>query len=100
MAPVARNRWSVASRALAAIVGGYVLTNLVTLTLSLLPSLTGAAVASSLLGATMASFLIWTAIVMAVFHARTAVRAWGWLTGIALPLAWAVCLLLPGAGRW
>jgi hypothetical protein len=48
-------------------------------------------------GATMASFLVWTAIVMTVFHARSATRAWAWLTAAAVPLSLIVWQLLPGA---
>jgi hypothetical protein len=37
-----------------------------------------------LLATTMASFLVYAAIVMAVFHARSAVRAWMWLAVAAV----------------
>ena len=77
----AKERWSVASRVLAAAAGGYALTSLTTLALSLLLHRVGAGRAEAVLASTMASFLLYTAVVMAVFHARTALRAW---TGIIL----------------
>jgi hypothetical protein len=40
--------------------------------------------AQALLATTMASFLVYAAIVMAVFHARSAVRAWMWLAVAAV----------------
>ncbi len=66
-------RWSVASRVLAAVLGGYALTNLVIVTLSLAwPGNPARAV----LGASLLGFLIYAGIVMWVFAVRTAKRAW------------------------
>jgi hypothetical protein len=92
----ARRRWSIASRALAAGVGGYALTSLFTLALPLALAFLGVNQAQALLAATIASFLLYAAIIMAVFHARNAARAWAWLIAIALPLGLVVWLLLPG----
>lgn len=94
---LARNRLSIASRALAAIAGGYAFTSLLAIAVSLLLPLVGVPPASALLGATMASFLVWTAVVMAVFHARSATRAWAWLLGAAAPMGLVVWRLLPGS---
>jgi hypothetical protein len=53
--------------------------------------------AQALLATTMASFLVYAAIVMAVFHARSAVRAWMWLAVAAVPPGMVTALLLPEA---
>ncbi len=90
--PSAR-RWSVASRTLAATVGGYALVSLMTLVVPLLLGTIGVSRPQSWLATTMASFPIQAAIVMAVFHARTATRAWLGLLVAAVPLAVAVLLL-------
>lgn len=93
--PSARHRWGVASRTLAAIFGGYAVTSLFNLALPLLLGTAGFSMPKTLVSALMASFLIWAAIIMAVFHARSAVRAWLWLVGAAVPLALIVWLLFP-----
>jgi hypothetical protein len=93
----ARRRWSLASRVLAASVGGYALTSLLTLALPLALASFGINQAQTLLATTTWSFLAYAGIIMAVFHARSAARAWAWLTASALPLGLAVWLLLPGA---
>jgi hypothetical protein len=79
----ARYRWGVASRAVAAIGGGYVLAALVTAVLALfMPT---SRVEAALTG-TLASFAVYTVAVMWVFAARTAWRAW---RGLLIP-----CVLL------
>ncbi len=93
----ARRRWSIASRVVAASLGGYALTSLLTLALPLALASLGIDRAQALLAVTTASFLLYAAIVMAVFHARSAARAWAWLTAVALPFGLVVWLLLPGA---
>lgn len=93
----ARRRWSTASRVLAAALGGYAVTSLLTLAVPLMLTMLGVGQAQALLAVTMASFLVHAAIVMAVFHARSATRAWIGLAGAAVPLIIVVMLLLPGA---
>ena len=83
----ARYRWSAASRALAAIFGGYILTSLLSIALALLLTAFGMNKAEAVLATTMASFLMYAAIVMAVFHARTPTRAWLGLAIASAPLA-------------
>ncbi len=94
----ARRRWSVASRTAAAVIGGYALTSLLTLALSLLLPVLGMARPEALLAATVASFLVYAAVIMAAFHARSAARAWAMIAIAAVPAAIVVALLLPGAG--
>lgn len=66
-------RWSLVSRVLAAVLGGYVLTSLVIVTLSLAwPGNPARAV----LGASLLGFLIYAGIVIWVFSVRTARRVW------------------------
>lgn len=72
-------RLAVASRALAAIVGGYALTALTTAALAVFLPMPRA---EATLTATMLSFAIYGGIVLGVFATRTAWRAWA---GIALP---------------
>ena len=74
-------RLGVASRSVAAIVGGYVLAALVTMLLSVsLPMARSEAVMT----ATLLSFAIYTCAVMWVFATRSALRAW---LGLAIPAA-------------
>ena len=74
-------RLGVASRSVAAIVGGYVLAALVTMLLSVsLPM----ARAEAVMTATLLSFAIYTCAVMWVYAARSALRAW---LGLLIPAA-------------
>lgn len=91
-------RWSIVSRVLAASLGGYAVVSLYTLVTPLALAASGVDQAQTLLAATTASFLVYAAIVMAVFHARSAARAWAWLVGAAVPAVALVSLLLPKAG--
>ena len=93
----ARYRLSIASRALAAVVGGYVLTSLLNLALPLLLAALGSDLPQAALGTMLTSFLVYAAIIMAAFHARSATRVWVLLIGAAVPLALIAWLLLPGA---
>lgn len=69
----ARWRLSVASRALAAVIGGYALTALATFALAIFLPLSNAEASMT---ATLSSFLIYTCVVIWVFATRTAWRAW------------------------
>lgn len=74
-------RLGVASRSVAAIVGGYVLAALVTMLLSVsLPMARSEAVMT----ATLLSFAIYTCAVLWAFATRSALRAW---LGLAIPAA-------------
>ncbi|OFJ50232.1 hypothetical protein BA896_012980 [Janthinobacterium lividum] len=74
-------RLGVASRSLAAIVGGYMLTALLTMLLSVsLPM----ARAEAVMTATVLSFAVYTCAVMWVFATRSALRAW---LGLLIPAA-------------
>lgn len=88
-------RWQVASRVLAAALGGYALTSVATVALALLWPLPRA---HAVLAATMLSFTVYTVAVIWVFSTRSVVRAW---LGMVLPsgvLALACWLLWPGGG--
>ena len=91
----ARYRWAVASRVLAASVGGYVLSSLITLLLALLWPLPQAeAVGAS----TMLSFVFYAALILWVFHCKRLRTVWlGFLVSILVcgALVW---WLLPGGG--
>lgn len=82
-----RYRLAVASRAVAAIAGGYALSALSATALALLLPL---ARAEAVIAATLASFVIYTCAVMWVFAARSAWRAWA---GLAVPSALLAALL-------
>lgn len=86
----------IVARVLAAALGGYAVTSLLTIALPLILTLVGCNQAQALLGTATVSFLVWTAIVMAVFHARTASRAWLTLTISGALLFAIILLLLPG----
>ncbi|MGJ7544716.1 DUF3649 domain-containing protein [Variovorax sp. LT1R16] len=73
----ARYRWHVVSRVLAAAVGGYALAALFTAALALLlPRISDASRAESVLTATLWSFAIYAVVLMWVFTPRSATRAW------------------------
>lgn len=91
----ARYRWAVASRVLAASVGGYVLSSLITLLLALLWPLPQAeAVAAS----TMLSFAFYAALILWVFYSKRLRTVWLGLFASILVCGAMVWLLLPGGG--
>lgn len=96
LSTMVRHRVSVASRTLAATLGGYALTSaLTTLLLALFMS---APDVQGRIAALKPGFLIYLLILLWVFHARSATRAWAWLaawTGVASALCWVV---LKGVG--
>lgn len=80
-----RYRCMVASRALAAALGGYALASLFTAVLAVgLPRMSDTSRASALLMATMLSFAVYAVAVIWAFSTRSALRAWA---GIVLPSA-------------
>jgi hypothetical protein len=81
LTPAARHRWMVASRALAAIAGGYALAALSAAALAVFLPLSSA---DATLAGTMLSFLVYACAVIWVFAARNARRAW---LGLILPMA-------------
>jgi hypothetical protein len=90
----ARHRWGVASRVLAAAVGGYAVAALTTAALALaLPRIAGTARIDAVLAATLSSFAIYAAAVMVVFTTRSAVRAWATLAAFAAVLGALVLVL-------
>jgi hypothetical protein len=87
-APAAAWRWSVASRVLAAGLGGYAVAALATSALTLLLVRTGLmARADAVLWMSLASFALYTVAALWVFAARSATRAWLGLAGWCLPCA-------------
>lgn len=93
MSEIARYRLMVASRIFAAVVVGYALTSAVSILLALLLPVSKA---EAVLASTMLSFALYAGIVIWVFQARSAMRAW---VGLLVPLAvlsFACWLLMPG----
>ncbi len=88
-------RLSVGSRMLAAAIGGYGLVGLWCIAMQQLLASIGIDPVQALLTLLLLSFLAYTAIVMAVFHARSALRAWLWLVVSALPPGVIVAALPP-----
>lgn len=94
-----RRRCSLLSRILAGTLGAYGLTSLATVGLSLLLAQIGMPRAEAVTAATLVSFGIFSITAMAIFHSRSAPRAWGWLATLALSIALAVLpMLLGGPG--
>jgi len=90
-----RYRWQVASRIVAAVVGGYALTSALTVLLALIWPLPRA---QAVTASTMLGFIWYTVAVMWVFSTRSATRAW---LGMVLPTALLAVLcgwLLPTGG--
>ncbi|OAM87472.1 DUF3649 domain-containing protein [Termitidicoccus mucosus] len=90
-----RARLAVASRALAAVAGGYAVAALFTATLAL--ALRSLPKDEAVKFATMPAFLVYAAAVVWVFATRTARRAWLGLVIAAALLGLALWLLQPGA---
>lgn len=91
-------RWKVASRVIAAFGGGYVLTSLVAANAALLlPRLSSATQAESVLTATMCSFVLYAGIVLWAFATSSASRAWFGI-GAASVLAGIGLVLLKNGG--
>ncbi|THU05115.1 DUF3649 domain-containing protein [Lampropedia puyangensis] len=82
LSPLVRYRWAVASRALAAIGGGYVLSALAAACLALCLPYMGMSRTESVMASTMLSFILYAIAILWVFACRNARRAW---LGIALP---------------
>lgn len=88
-------RLAVASRVVAAALGGYALASAATVLLALAwpgPQ------AQALLWASMLSFAIYSVVVIWVFMARSATRAWGGVVSITAVLAVLAWLLKSGGG--
>ncbi|MBY8822801.1 hypothetical protein [Sphingomonas colocasiae] len=98
MTPAVHHRLSLVSRIIAGAGGGYLLTSLIAMLMFLLLRAGGVARDAALLAPALASFLIYAAIVMAVFHARSAARAWLWIAGASLPVALLLLVLNGGIG--
>ncbi|SNR79928.1 Protein of unknown function [Methylobacillus rhizosphaerae] len=95
MTSITRDRLAVASRILAAVVGGYALTAAIAILLALVWPIPKA---EAVLASTMLSFVIYAAVVIWVFATRSAARAW---VGLLVPLAVVGLLcwwLMPGGG--
>lgn len=91
-----RYRGAVFSRALAALLGGYLLAAAVATACAVhLPSLLGAARSEATVGGAMLAYLVYALVFMAAFACRSAWRAWAWILGAALLLG--AGALLP---RW
>jgi hypothetical protein len=88
---------SLIARLIAAIGGGYVLASLLTADIALALRAVGSTPADAVIGSNLLSIVLYAAIVMAVFHARTATRAWLWLGITAVPLTAVLLLLRTGA---
>lgn len=88
--PATRDRLRVASRVLAAAVGGYALVSALAVFVALLLP-TGRAQAVML--ASDIGFLVYVPILLWVFHTRSATRAWVWLS-VWTAVVYAVCWLL------
>ncbi|MGC4252804.1 MAG: hypothetical protein QM605_15385 [Sphingobium sp.] len=92
----ARARWGVTFRVLAGTIGAYGLASLATVVLSLVMATLGMDRVEAVYAATIASFAIFAVIAIAVFHTRSARRAWDWLLAFAVPLGLLSWLLMPG----
>lgn len=84
------SRWSIASRVLAAIIGGYALAYGFTAFFSVYLPL---ARPDRVVLASLLCFAVWTAAVIYVFAARSATRAWLWL--ICLTVLMCLAAFLP-----
>lgn len=79
-------RWGNLLRVTAATLGAYGVTSLALAALSRALIRLGADPVETVVGLTLGSFALFTAIAIACFHGRNPVRTWGWLIGAALVL--------------
>lgn len=87
-------RWAVASRAFAAIVGGYIFANVASIFLSAIaPGIFGMSKAHAVHAGLTFSFIFYLLIAMWVFAASSAKKAWLWLIGLTLLMGGAAYLL-------
>jgi len=94
-----RYRLGVASRAVAAIAGGYGVAALFAAALAVcLPAAFGTARSEAVMTGTLASFIVFALAVMWVFAARTAWRAWSGLAVAAVPPGLLLLLLTRSGG--
>lgn len=94
----AQARLAITARVIAGTLGAYGVTVLGAIALSLLLALAGMDRAQAVIASALASFAIFVAISVAVFHARSATRAWIALMVTAVPLALVDFFLSPVAG--
>jgi ABC-type Fe3+-siderophore transport system permease subunit len=87
------NRWNIASRVLAALVGGYAVAYAVTAFLAVYLPL---ARPDRVVFSSLVSFAVWTAVVIYVFAARSATRVWLLIVGVTAVL----CLAAFFSGDW
>lgn len=80
-------KWSVLSRTVAAIIGGYGFVSLMNMLVPLAFLALGQDQGNTLLWTTIASFPLFAVVIMGAFHARSARRAWLWITGLNLLIA-------------
>ena len=93
--PACRYRLGIASRVLAATVGGYAMSALVASALAaVLPLLTPASRADGVLIASLLGFVFHAGAVVWVFSTRSATRAWLGLAGVSAACAALAALLL------
>ena len=86
------NRWGIASRVLAALVGGYAVAYAVTAS----RGLSAAGASDRVVFSSLASFAVWAAVVIYVFAARSAGRIWLPIIGVTAVL----CLAAFLSGDW
>jgi hypothetical protein len=90
-------RLEVASRSLAAVVGGFILASGIAMTLSALLAQGMQARGPAVSSGTLVSWVFWTGGAMWAFYARSQWAAWGWLVvpGAAL---WAIAVIIGFGG--
>jgi hypothetical protein len=99
LTPHVKYRLSVAARAVVAVGGGYLFVSLLTIAAALLLPRFGINQAQTMLAMSMASFVVYAVIIMAVFHARSIMRAVVALAIACLPFIITIVLLsLKGQG--
>lgn len=86
-------RWTITSRVLAALVGGYAVAYAVTAFLAVYLPLTRP---DRVVFSSLASFAVWTAVVIYVFAARSTSRVWMLIIGLTAVL----CLAAFFPGEW
>lgn len=85
-----RYRWMVFSRTLLAVVGGFIIANL---SVPLIALSSGGNLALATYSAVLFSFTVWLLVVLWVFNADSAKKAWGWTVGIAVVMQILVIIL-------
>lgn len=84
MKAMSKTRWAITSRTFAGTLGAYGAISLFVAAFSRLLARIGVNPVEAVVIATLPSFALFAVLAITAFHARSATRAWSWITGAAI----------------